>query len=89
MLFGALLLGLMLLGSGGLGYVVGKGRRSEFEKTRDREYKEAVKALDSRRDSALESDRKVLVYERALGKIAKGDDRMPDITASLALGEFN
>lgn len=83
---------LMTLGVGAgiffIGFLVGRTRASDFDRTRSRQYKEAVADLDNERDERLELARQVEVAKRGFNQILRNDS-MAEITASMALNDMN
>lgn len=80
----------LLVGAGifFVGFLVGRTRASDFDRTRRNQYKEAVSDLDTERDARLESDRQVEIAKRALNQILRNNS-LAEITASMALNDMN
>ena len=80
----------LLVGAGlfFIGFLTGRTRASDFDRTRRRQYKEAVADLDTERDARLESDRQIEIAKRALNQILRNNN-LAEITASMALNDMN
>lgn len=77
------ILAVCCLGSYGLGY----SRRDAVTKTREKAYERMSQEVDSQDAELLELRRSNTVYLKALRHIASGSDRIPEITASIALND--
>lgn len=80
----------IVVGAGvfGVGFLFGRGRATDFDRTRRGQYKQAVEDLDEARRLLLVSTNKVRVYERGLNDIAAGRG-IAEVTAAYALNEAN